>query len=229
MAADIPETTTRPFVLLTYASSLDGSIAARAGAPFALSGRAALEMTHALRAAHDAILVGIGTVLIDNPQLNVRYASGPHPRPVILDAQLRCPPAARCVDATRGTLIVAARDASPDAQRVLENAGARVLRVASDAQNSKHLDLRATLHALAAQNIRTLMVEGGAQVITGFLQAQLVDRVILTLAPAFVGGVRGVNALLETQNRFPRLKNLNVTQLENDIIVQGDMDWNATL
>jgi 3,4-dihydroxy 2-butanone 4-phosphate synthase/GTP cyclohydrolase II len=224
----ITEQPARPSVLLTYASSLDGSIAARAGAPFAFSGHAALEMTHALRAAHDAILIGIGTVLIDNPQLNVRYAAGPNPRPVILDARLRCPPNARCVDAQRGTILVTTRDAPADAQRALENAGATVLRVASIPENPAHIDLRALLQMLAAQNIRTVMVEGGAQIITAFLQAQLVDRVILTFAPMFVGGVRGVTALTTSENHFPRLKNLNVTQLENDIIVQGDMDWNET-
>ncbi len=224
---DITEAAARPSVLLTYACSLDGSIAARAGAPFALSGRAALEMTHALRASHDAILVGIGTVLIDNPQLDVRFATGPNPRPIVLDTRLRCPPNARCVGAQRDTVIVTAHHASSDAQLALEHAGATVLRVDSVQENPAHLDLRAVLRALATRNIRTLMVEGGAQIITAFLQTQLVDRVILTITPTFVGGVRGVNALLSTQNLFPRLKNLNVAQLENDIIVQGDMDWNT--
>jgi GTP cyclohydrolase II len=225
-ATDIAETRMRPSVLLTYASSLDGSIAARAGAPFALSGRAALEMTHRLRAAHDAILVGIGTVLSDNPQLNVRFAQGPNPRPIILDARLRCPPEARCLDAKRGTLIAAAPHASETAQRALENAGATVLRVPHLPDDESQIDLRALLRELAARNIRTLMVEGGARVITSFLQARLVDRVVLTLAPTFIGGVRGVNTLLATQN-FPRLKQVTVTQLENDIIVQGEMDWTS--
>lgn len=225
MATDTNNAAHRPFVLLTFASSLDGSIAARAGAPFALSGHAALEMTHALRAQHDTILVGIGTVLADNPQLNVRFAQGPHPRPIILDAQLRCPPDARCIDAARGTLIVTTEHASNDAQRVLESAGATVLRVASERQNSAHIDLHALMRTLANLNIRTLMVEGGAQVITAFLQAGLVDRVTLTLAPTFVGGVHSISTLLSQENNFPRLKNVRLTQLENDIIVQGAVEW----
>jgi riboflavin-specific deaminase-like protein len=226
-ATDSAETQRRPSVLLTYASSLDGSIAARADAPLALSGTAALQMTHALRAAHDAILIGIGTVLIDNPQLNVRFAQGPNPRPIILDAQLRCPPDARCMDAKRGTIVVATHNAPTDKQRILENAGATILRVASAADDASRIDLHALLRELAARNIRTLMVEGGAHVITAFLHAQLVDRVILTLAPTFIGGVHGVNALLATP-QFPRLKNVIVTQLENDIVVQGELDWTST-
>ena len=219
--------TERPSVLLTYASSLDGSIAVRAGAPFALSGPAAQQMTHALRAQHDAILVGIGTVLSDNPQLNVRLVTGKNPRPVILDAQLRCPPNARCVDAERGTIIATTPHAPHEAQRVLENAGAVVLRVASSAEDDSRLDLRALLDALAAQRIHTLMVEGGARVITAFLQARLVNHVVLTITPTFIGGVRGVNALVAADNVFPRLKNVSITRLENDLIVRGDMDWNA--
>lgn len=227
MAAGILDAAARPTVLLTYAGSLDGSIAARRGAPFALSGRAAREMTHALRAAHDAILVGIGTVLTDNPQLNVRLATGPDPRPVVLDAQLRCPPRARCVDAERGTIIVTSPHAPEDRQLVLENAGALVLRVPSVPDDPVRLDLRAVLGILTAHGIRSLMVEGGAQIITAFLQGRLVDRVVLTISPTFIGGVRSVNALLAADNDFPRLRNLNVTQLGNDIIVQGDMDWDA--
>lgn len=214
----------RPSVLLTYACSLDGSIAARAGAPLALSGHAALRLTHQLRATHDALLVGIGTVLIDNPKLDVRYVVGPNPRPIILDAHLRCPPHARCMDVKRGTLIVTTPHAPKEKQQLLEQAGAVVLRVASAPGNASHVDLRALLQALGARHIRSLMVEGGAQVITAFLQAQLVDRVVITFAPTFIGGVKSVNMLLEN---FPRLKNVAVTQLDGDVIVQGEMDWNA--
>ena len=83
--------TGRPFVTLTYAQSLDGSIAADPGQPLSLSGPQSLLLTHYLRAAHDAILVGIGTVLADNPLLNVRLVEGKNPQPVIVDSQLRFP------------------------------------------------------------------------------------------------------------------------------------------
>ena len=85
----------RPRVTLTYAQSLDGSITARSGAPLSLSGAESLHYTHQLRAAHDAILVGIGTVLSDDPRLDVRLVTGPSPRPIVLDSELRCPVTAR--------------------------------------------------------------------------------------------------------------------------------------
>ena len=84
--------TGRPFVTLSYAQSLDGSIADRPGRPLALSGPQAMALTHGLRAAHEAILVGIGTVLADNPRLNVRLVDGPDPQPMVVDSRLRFPP-----------------------------------------------------------------------------------------------------------------------------------------
>jgi len=77
----------RPLVTLSYAQSLDGCIAARPGQPLAVSGPLSLTLTHQLRAAHDAILVGIGTVLADNPRLTVRLVEGQHPQPVVVDSR----------------------------------------------------------------------------------------------------------------------------------------------
>src|SRR5690606_10285843 len=85
----------RPFVTLSYAQSLDGSIAIRSGEPLVLSGPESLCFTHHLRSIHDGILVGIGTVLSDDPQLTVRHCEGESPQPIVLDSQLRIPSTAR--------------------------------------------------------------------------------------------------------------------------------------
>src|SRR6185436_3802051 len=84
-----------PFVTLSYAQSVDGSIAVRPSEPFALSSRNSFEMTHWLRARHDALLVGINTVLVDDPRLTVRLCAGDNPQPVVLDSRLRFPDCAR--------------------------------------------------------------------------------------------------------------------------------------
>src|SRR5512143_3712545 len=97
--------TDRPRITLAYAQSLDGSIAARSGGPLALSGTESMHYTHQLRAAHDAILVGIGTVLGDDPRLNVRLTGGPSPRPIVLDSSLRSPLTARCLEANRRPIV----------------------------------------------------------------------------------------------------------------------------
>jgi len=87
--------TDRPFITLCYAQSLDGSIALSDGRPLTLSSPPSLFRTHALRARHEGLLVGLGTILADDPQLTVRHAAGPNPQPVVLDTDLRTPRAAR--------------------------------------------------------------------------------------------------------------------------------------
>src|SRR5512135_1934375 len=107
----------RPRVTLTYAQSLDGSIAARSGMPLALSGTESMHYTHQLRAAHDAILVGIGTVLSDDPRLNVRLTGGLSPRPIVLDSSLRCPSTARCLEAGRRPIVATTDRAAASRRR----------------------------------------------------------------------------------------------------------------
>ncbi|MEZ4684476.1 MAG: GTP cyclohydrolase II, partial [Caldilineaceae bacterium] len=95
-----------PFVTLSYAQSIDGSIAAADGRPLRISGDRAMQMTHMLRAAHDAILVGVGTVLADDPRLTVRLAPGNDPQPIILDSSLRTPLTARCLQNARAPWLI---------------------------------------------------------------------------------------------------------------------------
>ncbi|MBM2842777.1 MAG: RibD family protein, partial [Anaerolineales bacterium] len=91
----------RPFITLSYAQSLDGSIALPDGRPLALSSPPSLFRTHALRARHDGVLVGVGTILADDPQLTVRHAAGPNPQPIVLDTGLRTPLPARILSNPR--------------------------------------------------------------------------------------------------------------------------------
>ncbi len=215
--------TGRPFVTLSYAQSLDGSIADRPGRPLALSGPDAMALTHRLRAAHEAILVGIGTVLADNPRLNVRLAEGPDPQPVVVDSRLRFPSYANLLKNRRAPLIATNAGADPERRQALEEAGARVLVLPG---NNGWVDLAELLDQLGTMGINSLMVEGGAQIITSFLASQLVDQVVLTIAPMLVGGVRVVNPLgRSSRRRFPRLKNLSYEQLGDDLVLRGEPDW----
>jgi GTP cyclohydrolase II len=217
--------TGRPFVTLSYAQSLDGSIADRPGRPLALSGPEAMALTHGLRAAHQAILVGIGTVLADNPRLNVRLVAGVDPQPVVVDSRLRFPSYANLLKNRRPPLIATNEGADPERQRALEAAGARVLRLPG---TNGWIDLADLLKYLGSMDFNSLMVEGGAQVIMSFLTSRLVDQVVLTIAPLLVGGLRVVNHLgHSSRRRFPRLKNLSYQQLGDDLVLRGKPDWDS--
>lgn len=222
--------TGRPFVTLTYAQSLDGSIASDEGRPLSISGEQALQFTHRLRALHDGILVGIGTVLADDPRLNVRHTDGEHPVPVVLDSTLRFPREARLLD-TPGPapLILTGEEPDPEHRNALETRGARVLELECAPEGGVCLD--DVLETLGANGVSSVMVEGGTSILTNFLRQQQVQRLILTISPMFVGGTPALNKIYP-QNEgeldapdFPRLKNIQQQWYGDDLIIEGDPVW----
>lgn len=208
----------RPLVTLSYAQSLDGSISLRRGQPLALSGPESLKLTHQLRAAHDAILVGIGTVLSDDPQLNVRLSDGKNPQVIVLDSRLRFPLAARALKSASKLRLFCASAADNKAQLALEKAGAFIERQAHN--ETDLIDLEKMLSRLHELGIKTLMVEGGGQVISSFLAEDLVDRVVVTVAPIFIGGYKAVE---HSNGFFPRLQNMQTQLFGDDLVVWGDL------
>ncbi len=214
----------RPFVTLSYAQSLDGSITARQGQPLTVSGRPAMTMTHKLRAEHDAILVGIGTVLADDPSLTVRLVNGRDPQPIILDSQLRFPLHARMLNNPRPPWIAATAPVEAARQQALEAAGAQILTIPPNGDGQ--IDLAALLAYLAGRGIESVMVEGGAQVITSFLAARLVDRLVITVAPMLVGGLNAVGNLAQLNgNGFPRLQEPHYEWMGQDMVLSGNVVW----
>lgn len=178
----------RPAVTLSYAQSLDGCIALHRDAPYPISGPESLRFTHALRARHDGILVGVGTVLADDPQLTVRLVDGAHPRPIILDSTLRFPLDARLLHDSPKPWIFTGEEAPEQRVHALHEQGAQVFRVAGDSLG--RLSLRAVLQRVAKLGVEQVMVEGGGEVIASFVESDLVDAYIITVAPLMVGGVR---------------------------------------
>jgi GTP cyclohydrolase II len=215
-------TNRRPAVTLSYAQSLDGCITQSRGQPMALSGEQSLVFTHRLRAAHDAILVGIGTVLADDPRLNVRLVEGRNPQPIVLDSKLRMPLESRLLsDPQRPVWIATTSGADSQKRAPLQTAGAKLLDI--HANPDGRVDLEELLAHLAAHNIRSLMVEGGAGVITSFLSQKLVDRIVLTIAPIFAGGLHAVERL--PKGMTPRLQGVQYQRSGEDILVLGCPDW----
>jgi len=206
----------RPRVTLAYAQSLDGSIALP-GQRLELSSPESMKMTHELRAAHDAILVGIGTVLIDDPRLTVRLAPGPHPRPIVLDSHLRIPLTANLLKHPAHPLRVAVTDPDPKRQSEIEALGAKIYRLPPAPYGG--VDLHALLDLLGELEVKTLMVEGGARVIQSFFEQRLADRLVLTLAPYLVGGVKALDSL----SHIIPLHNPTVRQLGPDVVIEAGL------
>jgi 3,4-dihydroxy 2-butanone 4-phosphate synthase/GTP cyclohydrolase II len=213
----------RPFVTLAWAQSLDGSIALDKGKPYRLSGNESLALTHALRAAHDVIVVGIGTLLADDPSLTVRLWQGPSPSPVVLDSGLRTPVCARVLAAAGGRPVrIACTENARDELKVqLEEKGAEVLRL--PAWSNGWVDLDRLLLALGTAGIKRVMVEGGGKVLTSFLRASLVDYAVVTVAPTLLGGMSALGSLERT--RLPRLDTSSMHRLADDWIMAGPLRW----
>jgi diaminohydroxyphosphoribosylaminopyrimidine deaminase / 5-amino-6-(5-phosphoribosylamino)uracil reductase len=186
----------RPHVILKLAVSADDKIGAAGGKPIAITGEAARSRVHLLRAQSDAILVGIGTILADDPLLTCRLPGMEKRSPVrvVLDNSLRIPSDSRLVRTARETplWVIAAELADAPAAARLGASGAQVMRVIPKAGSG--LDLRAVLHALSDKGITRLMVEGGSRVASSFVAAGLVDEVWLFRGEKAVG-VDGVAAL----------------------------------
>jgi len=186
----------RPLVTLKFATSLDGRIATATGESQWITGPPARERAHALRANHDAIMVGTGTVIADDPQLTCRLPGLDHCSPVrvVIDRHLRIPPAARLViDARRiPTWVLTLRSADP-ARRATFLAN-RITLIDVDPDSEGQVDLAAALRALGERGITRLLVEGGAGLMAAFLRARLVDRLVWVHAPLVIGG-EGVPAI----------------------------------
>jgi GTP cyclohydrolase II len=210
--------------LLHFAQTLDGRIATHSGSSQWISGPAALRFAHELRASHDAVLVGVGTVLQDDPRLTVRQAVGPDPLKVVVDSRLRTPSTAAILRETPTQAIFLATEAAPAAERArLTALGARVLLAQADQDGL--VELSDGLRLLAELGVRSLLVEGGARVITSLLRARLVDRLAVCVAPIILGkGLEAVGDLGIAQlAQAPGLGGLHVRRLDDDLIVSGEL------
>src|SRR3954470_23085900 len=174
-------TPSRPRVTIKIAQTLDGRIATRTGQSQWITSEAARALAHELRATHDAVLVGIGTVLQDNPRLTVRLVDGPDPLRVVADSSLRIPLDCHLLaEQPERTICVATEAAPAERCQAVRERGARVI---LGRQDDGGLDLEDVLRRLGGLGIRSVMVEGGSGIVTSLLKARLVDRLVVCIAP----------------------------------------------
>ena len=212
----------RPHVVLKYAQTLDGRIATANGDSKWISGEGERAISHALRAACDAVLVGVGTVVTDDPQLTVRMVAGASPVRVVLDSTLRMPPTARVLDDDATTIIFATDQASPERREELRS---RQVAVRTVPAGPSGVDLEAVLKDLRVGGVRSLLVEGGARVITAMLAAGVADRLIVAVAPTIVGsGTEAVGDLgIASVASGLHLTNRSLHVLADDMLIAWDV------
>ncbi len=210
-----------PFVTLKSAVSLDGKIALKNGQSKWISGPASRERAHLLRHYHDAVLVGIETVLADNPRLDVRLNGDfKQPARIVLDSTGRLPLDARIWDAAP-RIFVATCQAAPQKMKELSDRGATVLQFEPDARG--HIAWKLLLDALYAAGIYSVLIEGGARVAGSAIGAGIVQKAAFFVAPLLIG--EGKSALegfeIADLNQAPRLRDVVIERLGDDVLVEG--------
>jgi diaminohydroxyphosphoribosylaminopyrimidine deaminase/5-amino-6-(5-phosphoribosylamino)uracil reductase len=215
-----------PFVTLKFAQSIDGRIATASGHSRWISSEQSLKFAHALRSHHDAVLVGSGTLSKDDPELTVRLSRGRNPLRVVVDSHLRISPDARILkDQDKAKTIVATTNNADREKRArLTDLGVEVLAV--DTDKDRRVDLMRLLMELGKRNISSVLVEGGATIITSMLVEQLPDRVVIIIAPKIVGkGLEAIGDLgIKSINESLRLAYRKVRRLGDDLIIDGRIE-----
>ena len=213
----------RPFVLAKWAETLDGKIAAAGGESRWITGEKARERGLLLREEYDAVLVGAGTVLADDPLLTRRLGKNrvTPQRRIVLDGRLRVPERSRFLRSPEGALVVTARRESHPSVRRLVSRGVRVWSLPG---RGGRVSIPRLLARLARDGITGLLVEGGSETLWQFFRARRVDRVAVFLAPRILGGGRapgGVGGKGFSLASTPRLADLEVERIGEDLLITG--------
>ena len=216
--------TGRPFVLLKLAQTLDGRIATRNGRSQWITGEAARKRVHQMRSRADAVLVGIETVLEDDPRLTVRHVDGRQPRRIVLDSRARTPVGAHILNGDAPTTVCVTDTAPADRIDGLKRAGAEVLVLPGE---DGRVPVEHLKSELGKAGIVTLMVEGGSRVSTSFLRERAVDRIACFVAPRILGaGIPSVADLeLDDLSQAIDLRDARVEQLDGDFLITGTPDF----
>ncbi len=206
----------RPFVALKFAMSLDGKLASRTGDSKWITGKEARRFARDLRGAHQAILVGVNTVIRDNPHLGARMKGKKDPLRIIVDSHLRIPPHAKVLRDTN--VIIATTAGTPKSQiKNLEKRGIRVLTF-----KGAHVPIRKLLAELRKQEIISVFVEGGGEVLGSFIDAKIADKAYIFCAPLLVGGTdahsiggKGVATIVQAL----RFKRVSLKTFGDDVLI----------
>ena len=217
-----------PLVTLKWAISLDGKIASRPGTRTSLTADAAQRYGHELRNVHDAILVGINTILVDDSQLTCRIEGGRDPLRVILDSRLRLPLDARVLNLSSPaqTLVITTPAAAQEKLEAIRATGADIL-----VFDGARPPVRWVLEKLAGRGLLSVLVEGGATVHASFITAGLADRVVVFVASRIIGNQLAPSAVAGesagTDGVKVGLEQCTVRQLGEDVVIEGALVYST--
>ncbi len=209
-----------PFVTMKFASSLDGKIATFCGESQWISGIESRKFVHHLRDINDAILVGVGTVLADNPSLTTRLVEGKNPVRVIADSNARTSTDSKILNKSARTIIAVSENAPREKISALKNCGAEIIFAGNE-----RVDLKILMRELAKREITSVLVEGGGKIHFSMLQAGLVDKIYAFIAPKIIGGEKSLTAVegigFEKLSDAIELKNFTSEKIGEDILLSG--------
>ena len=209
-------TTGRPFIIIKAAISLDGKIATLTGDSKYITCNESRRYVHKLRSESDAVLVGINTVLKDNPKLDVRLVKGKNPLKIVLDDKLRIPLNAHLLKEPEKLIIVTTNPLKRKLKQ-LQKRGIKII------EFEDKIELKKLIKKLANMGITSILIEGGSQVITSAIKSKIVDKVILFIAPIFIG--KGIELLgdvgVKSIKKVIKLKNVKIERIGEDIQVEG--------
>lgn len=218
-------TTGKPFISAKFAMSLDGKIATRSGDSKWISNEASREYVQRLRRTTDAVMVGVGTVITDDPRLTVRTGNTTAEAQklrIVVDSRGRTPPNSM-VFSEPGNILIAATDLIDSSMeaRYIEN-GAEILKLP---QKNNRVDLEALIDTLGNRNITHILVEGGGTLLGTLFDQKLVDKVIAFIAPVIIGGLQAPTPIagigIENMADALRLHGINITTFEQDTLITG--------
>ena len=225
-------TTGRPYVILKAGMTLDGKVATAQGESRWITGLRARQDAHRLRSQVDAVIVGVGTILHDDPTLTARLSDRPlkmasrQPLRVVLDSRLRTPPTATvCTKQDRAKTLIVTTTQAPRSRRCpFEQAGVEVLSLST---KNGRVSLQALMTTLGKRGVTSVLIEGGSNVNAGFLREKLVNHVVLYLAPTLMGGQDAVAVIGDrSPNRLAqalRLHHVTVRRIGDDFVVEGNL------
>ena len=212
-----------PFVILKLAATLDGKIATRRGEARWISSEASRRFVHRMRDQVDGVIVGVGTVLRDDPLLTARIQGARDPHRIILDSHLRTPEEARVIRGSPAETTIVTTGSAP--RKKIERLEKRGVHLLTCSAEGDRIDLRSLLRRLGTMGMTSVMVEGGSRVSGSFLDKGLVDKLVLFFSPKVIGdpealGMFGGKGVADLKDAIP-VKDLRVRRIGGDILVEG--------